>query len=212
MRMGACTIAALAGCSAMATVKTARTVPEGRTHYLAALELNGGGPVDDPAEILPEAAIGVRHGVSERVELGAMVRSLPLGRRVTTAGGELEVKVQVCRDASGTFDVALGPAAGARWIASGEVAYATLPILFGWNLENDATQLVVAPEVGLQRWSSPGADPILARVLGLSLGLVIRTGPRTAIVPEIAIHHTPVGVERSPGSLLVHLGFGFLYR
>jgi len=173
--LAAAAAAAAAGCTAMSTVKTATTVPRGETQIIAAVEANGGAPIELPVRpLLPELVVGARRGLGDRVEVGGKLTSLPLGGRVTTVGLEGEVKVQLRRRPDSRIEIALGPAAGFRWVyssaASMQVTYATLPLLVGCNLGRH--QLVVAPEVGLQLWTSAGASAIWAPVAGLTLGFV----------------------------------------
>ena len=74
--------AALAGsaCTAMSTIKTATTVPPGQTQVIGAIEANGGAPIELPVKpLLPELAVGLRRGLTERVEVGGKLTSLPPG-------------------------------------------------------------------------------------------------------------------------------------
>jgi len=84
-----------------------------------------------------------------------------------------------------------------------------LPLLLGCNLGRH--QLVLAPEAGLQLWTSAGSNEIWAPMLGLSLGFVWRIGQRFAIVPEAAAYRADVRIDYSRGSQMFHLGIGFLY-
>jgi hypothetical protein len=214
---GPCLLALLglsAACTAMSTVKTATTVPAGETRVFAAVEANGGAPMELPVKpLLPELVVGVRHGVSGRVELGGKLTTLPLGRRVTTGALEGQVKVQLRRRPDSPLEIALGPAAGFRWIgssgASMQVSYLTLPLLLGWNLGRH--QLVLAPEAGLQLWTSAGSSEVWAPVAGLSLGFVWRIGQRFALVPEATAYRSTVALDYSRGTLMLHLGVGMLF-
>jgi hypothetical protein len=206
--------AALAGCTAMSTIKTATTVPRGQNQYIFALEGNGGAPVEFPVKpLLPELVAGVRRGLTERVEVGGKLTTLPLGRFVTTAGLEGQVKVQLRRRSDSRLVLAVGPAAGFRYVASSgasmQVTYATVPLLVGIDVGRH--QIVVSPEAGLQLWTSAGSSPIWAPMAGLSLGFVWRLGQRFALVPEIAAYRTTVAIDYSRGSQMIHAGLGFLY-
>jgi hypothetical protein len=202
------------GCTAMSTIKTATTVPAGQTQYIGAVEANGGAPLELPVKpLLPELAFGVRRGLTDRVEVGGKVTSLPAGRRGTTAGFEGEVKVQLRRVPWSRIELALGPAAGFRWISAAgaamQVTYATVPFLMGIDVGRH--QIVVAPEAGLQLWTSAGSNEVWAPMFGLSLGFVWRLGKRFALVPEAAAYRTDVKIDYSRGSQMFHLGIGFLY-
>src|SRR4029077_16272012 len=151
--------------TAMSTIKPATTVPAGQTQYIGAVEANGGAPLELPVKpLLPELAVGARHGLTERGEGGAKLTNAPAGggaakltprpagRRTTTAGLEGEVKVQLRRVPWSRIELALGPAAGFRWVSAAgaamQVTYATVPFLMGIDVGRH--QIVVAPEVGLQ--------------------------------------------------------------
>jgi hypothetical protein len=202
------------GCTAMSTIKTATTVPPGKTQLIGAIEANGGAPLELPVKpLLPELVIGARRGLTERIEVGGKLTTCPAGRRTTTAGLEGEVKVQLRRVPWSRLELALGPAAGFRWIsvagAAMQVSYVTLPFLMGIDVGRH--QIVVAPEAGVQLWTSAGSNEIWAPMLGLSLGFVWRIGQRFALVPEAAAYRTDVRIDYSRGSQMFHLGIGFLY-
>jgi hypothetical protein len=208
--------AALAGsaCTAMSTIKTATTVPAGQTQVIGAIEANGGAPIELPVKpLLPELAVGLRRGLTDRVEVGGKLTSLPAGRRVTTAALEGQVKVQLRRVPWSRFQLAIGPAAGFRWISSSgaamQVTYATVPLLMGIDVGRH--QIVVAPEAGIQLWTSAGSNEVWARMVGLSLGFVWRIGQRFALVPEVAAYRSDVKIDYSRGSQMFHIGVGFLY-
>jgi hypothetical protein len=198
----------------MSTVKTATTVPRGQNQLVAALEGSGGAPVELPVKpLLPELVIGVRRGLTDRVEVGAKLTGLPFGRRLTTAALEGEVKLQLRRRPDSRLVIALGPAAGFRWVstsgASMQVTYGTVPLIFGVDVGRH--QIVFAPELGLQLWTSAGATPIWAPMAGLSLGFVWRVGERLALVPEVAAYRSTVAIDDSVGSQMIHVGIGMLY-
>jgi hypothetical protein len=214
----ACAVAAcaasLGGCTAMSTIKTATTVAPGQNQYIFAVEGNGGAPVEFPVKpLLPELVAGVRRGLTERVEVGGKLTTLPLGRFVTTAGLEGEVKVQLRRRADSRLELALGPAAAFRYVASSgasmQVSYLTLPLLCGIDLGRH--QVVISPEAGLQLWTSAGSTPIWAPMAGLTLGFVWRLGQRFALVPEVSAYRSSVAIDYSRGSQMVHVGLGALY-
>jgi hypothetical protein len=201
-------------CTAMSTIKTATTVPAGQNQVIGALEANGGAPLELPVKpLLPELAVGLRHGLTDKVEVGGKLTTCPAGRLTTTLGVEGEVKVQLRRVPGARLEVALGPAAGFRWIsaagASMQVSYLTLPLLLGVDVGRH--QIVVAPEAGVQLWTSAGANAVWAPMVGLSLGFVWRIGQRFALVPEAAAYRTDVKIDYSRGSQMFHLGIGFLY-
>jgi hypothetical protein len=209
-------VAALAGsaCTAMSTIKTATTVPAGQNQVIGAIEANGGAPLELPVKpLLPELVVGLRRGLTDKLEVGGKLTTCPAGRRATTAGIEGEVKVQLRRLPGARLELALGPAAGFRWISAAcatmQVSYVALPLLMGIDVGRH--QIVVAPEAGLQLWTSAGSNEVWAPMLGLSLGFVWRIGQRFALVPEAAAYRTDVKIDYSRGSQMFHLGIGFLY-
>jgi hypothetical protein len=198
----------------MSTIKTATTVPPGQTQWIAALEGNGGAPVElDVKPLLPEIAVGARRGLSERVDVGGKLTTLPAGRALTTAALEGQVRVQLRRRDDSRLKIAIGPAVGFRWISSSgaamQVSYLTVPVMFGIDVGRH--QIVIAPEVAMQLWTSAGSNEVWVPMSGLSLGFVWRLGQRFALVPEIAAYRTPVAIDYSRGSQMVHFGVGMLY-
>ena len=69
----------------MSTIKTATTVPAGQNQVIGAIEANGGAPLELPVKpLLPELVVGLRRGLTDRLEVGGKLTTLPLGRRATT--------------------------------------------------------------------------------------------------------------------------------
>ena len=198
----------------MSTIKTATTVPPGQTQWIGALEGNGGAPVElNVKPLLPELAVGARHGMTDRLDVGIKLTTLPAGRRLTTAALEGQVRFQLRRRDDSRLKIAIGPAAGFRWISSSgaamQVSYLTVPVMFGIDVGRH--QIVIAPEVAMQLWTSAGSNEVWVPVGGLSLGFVWKLGQRFALVPEIAAYRTPVAIDYSRGSQMLHFGVGFLY-
>jgi hypothetical protein len=198
----------------MSTVKTATTVPKGQNQLVAAIEANGGAPIELPVKpLLPELVIGVRRGLTDKLDVGGKLTGMPLGRVVTTAALEGQVKVQLRRRPDSRLEIAIGPAVGFRWISSSgaamQVTYATVPAMFGVNVGRH--QIVLAPELGYQLWTSEGASAVRAPMAGLSLGFVWRIGQRFTLVPEAAAYRSTVAIDYSRGSQMFHLGIGILY-
>ena len=207
-------VCAAGGCTAMSTIKTATTVPAGQTQWIGALEGNGGAPVElNVKPLLPELAFGVRRGLTDRVDVGAKLTTLPAGRALTTAAVEGQFRYQLRRRDDSRLKIAVGPAAGFRWISSSgaamQVSYLTVPVMFGIDVGRH--QIVIAPEVAMQLWTSAGSNEVWVPVAGMSLGFVWKLGQRFALVPEIAAYRTPVAIDYSRGSQMLHFGVGFLY-
>jgi hypothetical protein len=198
----------------MSTIKTATTLPPGQNQIIAALEGNGGAPIELPVKpLLPELVVGLRRGLTERVDAGIKLTTLPLGRFVFTAGVEGQVRYQLRRRPDSRLVLAIGPAAGFRWVGSSgaamQVSYATVPLLVGIDVGRH--QIVVAPEAGLQLWTSAGSNEVWVPTTGLSLGFVWRLGARFALVPEVAAYRAHVEIDHSRGTTMIHVGLGMLY-
>ena len=120
--------------------------------------------------------------------------------------------MQLRRRPDSRLEIAIGPAAGFRWIASSgaamQVSYVTVPLLFGIDVGRH--QIVLAPEVGLQLWTSAGSNEVWVPTTGASLGFVWRLGQRFALVPEVAAYRAHVEIDHSRGTTMIHAGLGFL--
>ena len=198
----------------MSTIKTATTVPAGQNQFIGALEGNGGAPIELPVKpLLPELVVGLRRGLTDRLDVGAQADDAAArpprhhGRPGRAGEGAAAAR------AGEPVKLALGPAAGFRWISSSgaamQVSYLTLPFMTGIDVGRH--QIVVAPEVGVQLWTSAGANEVWAPMpacrsasSGASAS-VSRWSPRS---PPTA---RTVAIDYSEGSQMFHLGIGFLY-
>ncbi|HZI07420.1 MAG TPA: hypothetical protein VEZ71_25605 [Archangium sp.] len=181
------------GCAAMGTPQTADTVGAGKTRWSAQVLAQR---VTEPALLttpVPLVAVGVPHGLSERVEVGG---------RASTFGLELSGKVELVDSEDSPWVVSLAPVVGVQQLAMrfdsamaySEQRYAALPVLVGWETAG-GSQLVL----GLRStWlHCPGEQSLAlpaenAFALGGSLGYAFRVAPRERLMPEVAVM-LPVG-------------------
>jgi len=62
----------------MSTIKTATTVPKGQNQVIGAIEANGGAPLELPVKpLLPELVVGLRRGLTDKVEVGGKLTTCP---------------------------------------------------------------------------------------------------------------------------------------
>lgn len=132
-------------CSSVSTLQTAHSLGKGKTQL--ALETGEQALVTrDTLRAYPVSGIAVRHGVSERVDLGA---------RLGPSGLEAMVKVQLTRPPPDVV-VSLAPQLAAYAWNTSDVAIraynAALPVLVGIPLPHEH-QLVLAPRVHLASFS-----------------------------------------------------------
>jgi hypothetical protein len=207
-------LAAGAGCAAVTTMETARSLPPGQMQYAIGPEINGGGMRDKRAKVgIPEVAVGARRGVGAGVEVIGKLMVLPLGQALTSIGGELAVKVQLHR--GDRLEIAALAGGGYRTISSSgarwEGIYANTPLLFGINVRQ-RDQIVLGPRVGWQRWYSSGARPVDVPQAGTSIGYAWGVRPSLTVMPEVSWLYSPTGAAgRENGSVLFTAGVGFLF-
>ncbi|MFT3840913.1 MAG: hypothetical protein QM723_28240 [Myxococcaceae bacterium] len=181
MRLALATLLLCSGCYSFSTLGRARVLEPGKVEVMAAPE---GLAITNGKElaIRPVGDLGVRYGLSERVELDA---------KLTTLGLTLGPKVQLSRSPSCDcgVDIALAPA----------VAYTVqdkltleLPVMFGINFTG-GHQLVLAPRIAWQvRVDVPGADhPVSDLLAGASVGFVWQFSKHVALMPEVAVLAQP---------------------
>ncbi len=187
----------LTGCSTVSTVQTAHTLGKGRTQV--ALETGEQALVTrDTLRAYPVAGIAVRHGVSERVDLGV---------RVGPSGVEALVKVQLTPPPPGVV-VSLAPQLGAyAWDPGGVEIRAynvALPVLIGFPLPHEH-QLVLGPRVhghsfALSAGSANGFVDVLSAGGTVGVAWKMPSARAVRIVTEIgALRPLLTWAERSDG-------------
>jgi hypothetical protein len=165
------------GCYSFSTLGRARIVDQGHVELWAAPEaLVVATPTG--ASIRPVGEVGVRYGLSNRVELDG---------RVTTLGGTVGPRIQLVRSPSKTHGIDVAIAPDVAFTDPDKVAF-DAPILFGLNLPGEH-QLVVAPRLVYQmRVSVPLVPlPVSFWYAGLSVGLALRVASRFQLMPEVAL-------------------------
>ncbi|WP_375769271.1 hypothetical protein NR798_47650 [Archangium gephyra] len=179
------------GCAAMGTLQTADTVGAGKTRWSAQVMAQGVTDGGEDSVPLPRVAVEVRHGLSERVEVGA---------RASTFGLEVSGKVELVESRGSPWAVSLAPVVGVqqltmrfdRAMAYSEQRYAALPVLVGWASVG-GSQLVLGLRptwLYFPRVLSTPAENAFA--LGGSLGYAFPVGSRVRLMPEVAVM-LPVG-------------------
>jgi hypothetical protein len=162
----------LGGCYSFSTLGRARIVEPRHAEVFAApavlVTTAGSG-----ALVKPVGDLGVRYGLSERVELDA---------RVTTAGLSAGPRLQLQR--SSRFDALVAPALAFTW--PDKLAF-ELPLVLGWNVRQ-ADQIVVAPRLVYQaRLGVPEVGhPVSFVLVGVSFGYAWQLSPRLTLFPELA--------------------------
>jgi hypothetical protein len=207
-------IAALSACSSFTTYKTARPLSKGATQTLVAPQLDSAGPKDTGKAPFPELALSVRHGVTERIEVGGTLTMLPLGEAMQTIGFEGLGKAHLHRTRGGRVDLAVGAGAGYRVYSSSaavfEMVHASVPLILGINLRK-SDQLVIAPAVAWQRWYSTGARPVDVPSLGMSLGYRWQISQRFALMPEMTLASSPAALAGFGDTAMAHVGIALVF-
>jgi hypothetical protein len=197
----------MTGCPSVAVLGSARTLDRGRTQAAVALGVAGGvvtrRPYNDTssssaATVGPQTTVLVRHGVTDRVELGA---------RLWTSGLQLDGKFAVIRSEAPGFDLSIAPSLGVIYVpTTGYVP--SIPI-----------QLAVLGGFDLG-WARPFAGPrVMDRIvfyqgpintwsLGGSLGISIALGHQLRLVPEVSVL-VPLGSTVTEVFLEAGLGMTF---
>jgi hypothetical protein len=219
-------LALLAGCPSFSTMGTARTLPVGKTQFVVApqaaytKEWSIAG-LDRRSDVLfPQFELGIHHGVTEDVEVGAKAWIL---------GFEVDTKVQLLRspsDRSG-IDLAIDPGIGYLGFTQAQSLSSTsltasqnslslyLPLLVGFNL-GDGSQLVLGPKL-IDQVILPSSDTGAGNVLwgGASFGYAWRIG-NFQLLPEVTVVY-PMSVVQKTGAtfnfsgIAAQAGVGLLF-
>ena len=208
---GACF--ALIGCSSFTTYKTATPLRKGKTMTVVAPQVNAAGPKETGKAPFPEVAVSVRHGLTDKLEVGGTLSGLPLGQAMSALGFEAQGKRHMWRSSSGRVDVALAGGVGYQVFATSgatfEMIHANLPVIVGINLGRH--QLVLAPNLSWQRWYSTGARPVDVGAYGSSLGFRWQVSRRFAILPEFSWARSPTALTKYDNTILLHAGIGLVF-
>jgi len=173
----------LCGCPSISLLGSARTLDKGKTQFAAGLSSSGSvftrTPMNgQPFNIAPQPELAVRHGVSDRVELGG---------RLWGTGLQADAKVALLRGPGDVgFDVSVAPSLGVIW-APGENVVPSIPVqaavLGGYRFgAGEVTlglrlfdQIVFYEGAVNQFWG------------GANLGVALKLTDTVRLMPEVAV-------------------------
>lgn len=216
----------LAGCPSFSTMGTARTLPPGNTQLVVSPQAaytkrwSIAGLEQRTDVVFPQLELGIHHGVTENVEVGA---------KIWVLGFEVDTKLQLGRsqsDSSG-IDIAIDPGIGYLGFTQGQGIGTTslttsqnslslyLPLLVGFNFAG-GNQLVLGPKI-IEQIILPSSQTGAGNVLwgGASVGYAWRFG-NFQLLPEVTVVY-PMSVVQKPGAtfsfsgIAVQGGVGLLF-
>ena len=170
-------IAALScGCYSALALGRARIVDKGRFELVAASGVTAVATAHGDPNPRPSLELGVRYGLTDRVERGG---------RISDSGGVASVRTQLRRGDTYGIDFLLAP--GLAYTATDKLA-AELPVLIGWNLPRH-NQLVLAPRLVYQLRFGVGdqAQPAAFVFAGGSLAFVWQVTSRVSLAPQAGV-------------------------
>lgn len=210
-RLGVLGVLALAGAPGCATVNglgTARTLDAGETRLLGGAELGwvSSRPFGSPLLRLDG---GVRHGLSDRLEVGAHAGGWPLVVQWGHVGADAKLALVRSPDPTAGFDLSLAAAVQLDAVHGGGATgwgwTAQLPLLVGVN-DGPRRTWVVAPRLVYQGLYSEGASPVLKPYGGLSLGVAWR-GEEVTVLPQVGLLWSDNPADQLGGMGTLTLGF-----
>lgn len=207
----------LSACPSTSTLKSARTLDEGRMRFAIAPEFQsfslGGAPLRKP-----QLELAARYGLTDNIEIGA---------KIWLPGLEADVKYALSRSEDGnsgwdlSIDPGLGYVGGISGTATGEgselhVWTFYLPLLIGYNL-GGGNQIVVGPKLIDQIWLTADDEGATINILflGTSLGFVYQVMDGFRVIPEVSFgvpvlrSLSGVGTDVSASGLLLQAGVAF---
>jgi hypothetical protein len=204
----------LGACASHTTYKTTKPVGRGKTLFLAAPQAQGGGPMTTGKALMPEIALGARHGVTDDLDVQGNFTLLPLGQLVTSISAELAVQQHLWTSESQRFELAVATGVGYRYSSTGgapfEGIHLAVPVIFGINMGRH--QLAISPSVGAQRWYATGAEPVDIPFAGMSLGFNWRLSEHWSLLPEVSSSRSSTALADMGSSQLVHFGIAVIRR
>ncbi len=200
-------------CGTASRYGTPRTLAPGETTTVATLDITPGVEFNGTDGMAPLPRLGARHGLTDRLEIGASITGLPL--LVGEAG--LDLKWNFHR--SPGLDLALAPAVGGLFVANlddeddfdedddatevdAALFHTTLPLLAGINVAPWAT---VVPHAGLGLFTTGAATAPYAT---FGLGMQLRPSATFAIQPGVEILRRLDGEDATLASVSLGLFFG----
>jgi hypothetical protein len=180
--------ALLCACPSMSTLKSARTLDEGKVRFAVAPEFSsfslGGKPLRKP-----QIEMAARYGLTDDIEIGA---------KLWLPGMEVDMKYALLRSKtpdSGwdlSLDPGIGYVGGISGTATGSgselhVLTFYMPVLFGYNL-GEGNQIVLGPKLIDQIWMTADDDGATINLLyaGSSLGFVWKVSDGIRFIPEVS--------------------------
>lgn len=164
---------ALLGCATTSGLGTARTLPAGETQVVAGGELGwvGSTPFSSP---IGKVDLGVRHGVTDRVEVGGQVGGWPLLVGWVHTGAYVKMRLHRAPSDDRGFDLALAGMASFDYVTGGGGVdgiglTGQLPLLVSLNTKQ-GDEWVLGTRIAVQHLRSAGAAPITKPMLGYTLG------------------------------------------
>lgn len=195
------------GCMSLSTQTRARTLEAGKTEVTASL--GGVYHADIAPPVLPDVQVHVRHGVSDRVELGASLGS---------SGLSAAVKVGLVRSETprSGLNLSLHPKVTAAFWPGNEggllSAQGSLPLLVGIPLGEH--ELTFAPGLRYVTETLQRFEPsnLLA---GATVGIAFRVTKSFTLTPEVGLY-TPLDRNstltiHTPGRVLPTFALGFTW-
>ncbi len=201
-------------CASSGLIGGAHTIGEGNTELFIAPEGSFGGS-DVIASTGAHLTVGVRHGVTERFDLGGRVWAFPTGF-VSLVGGSLDLRVGLlqARNPGRGVDIALMPSVGYQLtLGAGtdvHVAFAHVPVAFGFNLRG-GHQIILAPGLTYQLAISESSAPVHFPFGTGTIGFLWRVFDDFWLMPEVGGMWSPTATDDGPGTAIFRggLGFGF---
>jgi hypothetical protein len=190
-----------------ASTGMARTLDAGRLQVSLVPGAQAATGYEDSGVAFPQAEVGVRYGLTDRIDVGARLFVPGLGvdaRFALLRAPSLRSGVELTLAPSVLYTPDLSN--GLQSVGKG-IGLVQLPLLVGVNL--GGSQLVLGPRVG---FLFDGTGSTTARQLplaGTSLGCAFPIGNWFRLTPEVSVLQ-PFGYPFG-GQMMVHGGIGFLF-
>jgi hypothetical protein len=214
---GALCLFLLSACPSTSTLKSARTLDEGRMRFTIAPEFQSFSLGAKPLR-KPQLEVAARYGLTDTIEVGA---------KLWVPGVEVDVKYALSRSKDGnsgwdfSIDPGLGYVGGLDGTGTGEGSELSvwtfyLPLLIGYNL-GGGNQIVLGPKLIEQVWLTSDEDGATITLLfvGSSLGFVYPVMDGLRVIPEVSFGVpvlrtlSGVGADFATSGLLLQAGVAF---
>jgi hypothetical protein len=196
----AVSLVGLMACPAGLSHTSARTLDHGSTEVTLSL---GGMAAEHEYSppVLPLGGVQVRHGISDRIELGATLGT-------SGAGARMKVGLVRSESASSGFSLSVEPGATVfPLFREGTTPYATLqlPVHLGFRIGGD--ELTLSPRVVYSL--HPDISPTL--YAGSSIGYSFSVGESIQLTPEFGLLVPVVEADPSAAPVIPTFGLGFTW-